>query len=249
MPTRTFAGAVKDGWDKSRKPLAYLLVMVAIVSRFIPGHDFGFAGLAAAFLILLLFVFEIHKAVTLKEPPKYYASFAAAIPRILQELDRFMQGHGEHRSIRVLGIVLFHQWPLLDPYLGELLAGPNPRRVNVEIALVDPTWPDLPALNPASQGMATGCIGLMEAFADLHHPRMAACGWSFSVHTYRYTPHLFGMLIGDDVLFVGRSFWAGDLLRGGQNEIEEFDTRDAHGRQKIDEFKGWFGKCKQVRVI
>jgi hypothetical protein len=138
----------------------------------------------------------------------------------------------------------------MDAFLTQqLLRQPPPRRLRIDIALIDRNWRGSKRLTGSSSQAAKFSLRRIMSFIQEHQEEMTRCHWSINVYSYRYTPHLFGILIKDSPLFVGRSFWDGNVLRGGSNEIEVFENRDAHGSQKIAEFKGWFEKSKQRPLI
>jgi hypothetical protein len=278
MGKRTFATMVKEIYEKARKPFAYILVAAAFGLRFFSGPEFAIASLTALGLVLLTIIFEIHKlvaskevferfssfddaihkitptifeihkSVSTKELPTGFSSFAKATSTIEHALDDYFQ-RTPNPTIQIIGISLFHQWPMLDPYLTNLLLRNNPPQLDLEIVLVDPTWTETKRLNPASSSTAASSIKKIKSFINQHKAEIKKYKWSIGVWKYRYTPHLFGILLGNNRLFVGRSFWDNGILRAGANEIEMFDTKDEHGSQKIKEFSGWFDKCKKKRVI
>lgn len=248
MNKSTFATKVKEIYEKTRVPLAYILVAAAIVLRFLPWSGFAVPALIALGLILLPILFEIHKAVTAKESARCFASYPEAIPSIKQALDTYIH-RKPNPSIHVLGIALYYQWPMLDDYLSNTLLAPNPPCLNLQITLLDPAWEESPRLDKPNPEQAQSSLASIHSFVAQNKERIQKCGWTIEVWTFRYTPHWYGILVGEKLLFVGTSFWDHGRLRGGSNPVEMFATGDALlGSQKIEEFRGWFQQCQQQKV-
>ncbi|MBI5590752.1 MAG: hypothetical protein HY881_09740 [Deltaproteobacteria bacterium] len=248
MNKQTFATKVRMLYEKARMPLAYMLVIAAVGLRFIPGKEYAFGALIALCLVMLSILFEIHKSVTSKESPRCFTSFTTATISIQQALDSYIQ-NTRNPSIRVLGIVLYHQWQMLDTYLSHTLLSPNPPQLNLQIALLYPDWSESAQLNKVFPVYANSNIASIEGFINQHKERVVKQGWNIEVWTYRYTPHWFGILAGENLLFLGRSFWDNGVLRGGSNGMEMLVTGDDFlGSQKIEEFQGWFQQCQQQKV-
>ncbi|MHC1728408.1 MAG: hypothetical protein AB9866_20795 [Syntrophobacteraceae bacterium] len=248
MNKPTFAAKLKETYEKSRVPLAYLLVLFAIALRFLPWPQFAVPALIALCLIILPILFETHKFVTNKESSRCSSSFTEAIPSIKRELDLYLHCT-PNPSIVVLGIALYYQWPMLDSYLSHMLLNPNPPRVNVQIALLDPDWEEAERWSSAHRDQANSSISSIRSFVDQHKERIRKFDWSFEVWTFRYTPHWFGILIGKGKLFLGRSFWHNGRLRGGPNALEMLSSGDDFlGSCKIEEFRGWFEFSQQKKM-
>lgn len=244
----TFASKLKHIYEKARVLLAYLLVGTAIILRLIPGPDFAIPALIALCIIMLPIIFEIHKAVTVTEPVRSFTSFNDAISTIKHSLDTYFQGESTP-LVRVLGYGLYYQWPMLDSYLANMLMRPNIPRLNLQIALLDPDWDECERLSTGYQEHAKSMINTIRAFVSDHKEQIVNCRWSVEVWTYRFTPHWFGILIGERKLFLGRSFWDNGRLRGGSNSLEMLTSDDGFLHlQKIEEFRGWFNKCQQQKL-
>ena len=248
MNTPTFATKVKEIYEKTRVPLAYILVVATIVLRFLPWPEFALPALLALGLILLSILFEIHRSVTAKELSRCFASYTEASPGIKQALDIYIH-HTSNPSIQVLGIALYYQWPMLDSYLARTLLAPNPPRLHLQITLLDPMLEESPRLDGANPEQAQSSIASISSFVTQNKERIQKYSWSIEVWMFRYTPHWYGILVGEDLLFIGTSFWDHGRLRGGSNPVEMFATGDALlGSQKIEEFRGWFQQCQQQKV-
>jgi len=247
MNETTFAKKLKSIYEKACQPLVYILVVAALALRLLPWPEFAIPALMALGLIMLPIIFEIHKAVTATESPRWFPSYNDAIPTIKHALDAYLQGESAP-LIRVLGYGLYYQWPMLDSYLTNVLLRPNPPRLTLQIALLDREWDELERVSTVYDEQARSTITAIECFVKDHRDQILNCGWSVEVWTYRFTPHWFGMLIGDSKLFLGRTFWDNGRLRGGSNPLEMLTRGDGLLQlQKIEEFLGWFKKCQEQK--
>lgn len=245
MAKNTFVATAKSIYNKISRPLAFLLVFAAFVLRFTPWPEVAVGVLVALGFIVLPVVFEIHTMLSEKVTDASFASFNDAIPHIQLALDDYIR-RTPNPQIQVLGFALVYQWPMLYSYLSQILNRAEPRPLAIRIALLDPDWTDTAALNRDFPGTASNHISATKAFVLRHRKQIHQYGWSISLFTFRYTPHWFGILIGDDVLFLGRGDWNNGVLMGGSNRVERITARGSiMESEKIDEFRQWFQQCQQ----
>lgn len=234
-------------YQKTRVPLAYGLVVAAVGLRYLP---WSFAPevalLALGFLLLTLF-FEIHKAVTASDVTNHFRSFSEAIPYIDRATAEYLQ-RARPATIRCLGVALYYQWPFLEDVLARLL-NESRTQLSVEITMLDPTWKDMDYFNDAWSAQVQGNYARLQSFMQQHEGKFADLKWTMKIYLYRSLPPWYGILLGDDTLFLGTSYWDHDKLKAGQNVVECFRASDVpRGSAKIHEFIGWFDHSKTRRI-
>jgi len=107
--------------DKSRQPLAYILISsVPVLRLYFPGNpnSVAWAFVALGFLLLPAF-FEIHKKIMEPATSKKFDNFQAAVASIHEEIDRITEGNGS-LNIKYLGLAGYH-WPHIETSLTRLL--------------------------------------------------------------------------------------------------------------------------------
>ena len=254
----TFQIKIMKHRHKVARDAAYILLLIAVLlplfKSFFPSSPMvALAALAACGAIIVGFVFEIHSmlaTLTKKPLPTTFSSLSVASPNIESALENYIQRVSKPR-VQVIGIVLQYQWPILEAYLQRILSEPYSRKLEnleMQIALLDPDWPYTEALNSRFPNEARGNIERIRAFVSNNQKLIHDYSWSFDIFTFQYIPHWVGMLIGDDVLFLCRSYWDNKRLRGGPNMVEMITAGASPLESEIiKEFRGWFRYSQQKK--
>jgi hypothetical protein len=244
---KSMAEIVKSAWRRCRFPLGYFLVVLAVVLRYQGSDNAVLAALLAIGLVLLPILSEIHSAVTASQRRTVFPKFGDAGPYMDQAISAYMKRQGT-RTIRCLGVVLHYQGSRLNEILTQLLKE-SQRQVVIEVAMLDPTWEMVGKLSDTWPTDSAAANLRLRSFMQEHTDSMLRLGWTMRVHTYRFVPHWYGILVGDEVLFLGTTYWEGGKLSAGRNSVEVF--RAANGSRDcevIQEFLGWFAYSCQPDV-
>lgn len=247
METPSFGTVLGDAYRKSRVALAYGLIFLALGLKYADLSDATDAALLALGILLLPVLFEIHRAVTAAAPPTIFRSFPEAHADITRAVTEYLAST-RPASIRCLGLALFYQWPFLEDLLARLLREKR-TQVSVELVMLDPFWKDMDHFNDAWSAQALGSYLRIQSFLTQHEVELRDLQWTITVHLYRFLPGCFGILLGDDTLFLGTIFCDHDRLKAGQNAVEMLKSSDVlRGAAKVQEFVGWFEYCKSRRL-
>lgn len=239
MTKRPWMQLLAEAVEKMRMPLAYVLVVGAFALRFTPWSDAIPVTLVALGLLLLPVLFEIHKKVVSTREATIFESFDSATNILASEIDRITEKHTRH-TLRYLGIALVY-WQHLEPCLSRLLKRSRVPPMDVQIVMLDPNWGGLDSLNPAWKSQISASAEWVENFIFVNKAAIEANRWSVTVHYYRGTPHLWGILIDDSTLFATTARWENGRLHGSHNPAELFRKNDDRlGDARIREFLGWF---------
>ncbi len=248
MSTMSFGTKLRNLYKRLQTPLAYIIVIIAASFSFSPWPKVSSGMLVAfAFLILPLF-FEIHKTVVSDSPVTSFNSFAEARPIILSVLDTHILQDRDPK-VRLLGSALYYQFPILEEFISNNILKANPGQLSVEIALMDPDWTDTSAADDALPGQIISTAGQIKKFVKNHSTLIEKHKWSIRLFQYQYLPQRLGILIGNNDLFLCRTYWKKGSFYGGANSVEHLNSNDsALATKKISEFKSWFNYLKQSEI-
>jgi hypothetical protein len=70
-------------------------------------------------------------------------------------------------------------------------------------------------------------------YFDSKYSSEAIFPWSMRFYVYRSLPNWYGLLLGDDLLFRGTTFWEDNRLRAGANMIEQHKASDVVRSKQI----------------
>lgn len=128
---------VRNAYFRTRQPLAYALILIAVGLSWVPAPELQTASLVALLTLITQILFEVHDAVAAIRTPRSFEDFFAAQPLMREYIQRSLDKRATV-SIRGLGMTLQHAWPLLETMLLPALDGGRTRNVHVELAVIDP---------------------------------------------------------------------------------------------------------------
>lgn len=236
----SFATMLRKFYRAIRRPMAWVLVVVAAASPLAPIPEIQIAALGALGLIILELLFELHKQVTQEKDVVVFSEFYEVSLALRGAIaDRL---HGNQRvCIRALGMSMGHAWPFLANTLVPILERDGRQVVDLQIAMLDAQWDRLEDLNPAWADRVGGNYRQILRFANEHRTLLERKGWRVSVHRYSHMPNWHGILIDQDLLFLGTCYWKSGLLTGGENQYELFRASESElATHRIEQFLSWF---------
>ncbi len=234
----SWASVLHDIIKKTRKPLAYILVISAFGLRFTPWHYTPEITLAMLGFILLPAFFEIHNKITEPNSKTTFDNFQAASSAIQAEIEKLSE-LGGNLTIRYLGMAGFN-WIYLEYAIVHVLKQSKVAKLKVELLLVDPEWDEIDACNNTWKTRIIGTTETVNYFFK-SKARINSEKLSIEIRYYKTLPQIWGVLVNDSVLFFGTAYWDNDHLRGGHNPIEVIKSKDSSfGMTRIKEFNGWF---------
>ena len=85
---------------------------------------------------------------------------------------------------------------------------------------------------PLAYFLVFAALGLK--YFDSKYSSEAIFLWSMRFYVYRSLPNWYGLLLGDNLLFRGTTFWEDNRLRAGANMIEQHKASDVvRGKQIV----------------
>ncbi len=236
--------AMKTAYYRMRQPMAYLLVVVAVGLNWLPVPGLQVAALTALALILMQLLFEVHDAASAIPSPRSFLDFFAAQPLMREYIQRSLDRNAQV-SIKGLGVTMQHAWPLLETMLLPVLDNGRVRNVHVELAVLDPEWPDLNRLNASWKTRIQGNVDSISLAQSILSTRLKDKSWRLELYKYRHMPNWHGFMIDEQYLFMGTCVWRDGVLTGGENRYELFEVSDQFGgTERIRQFNIWFEYCK-----
>ena len=247
---KTFLERLKEGYEAAKKPIAYIIMFVALLLESIPTefmppsiqqttYTVMILVLALILMEMLFTVYEkaIEEKATLNiiEAGDLYNSILAIV---LNE---------KNVSIKYIGVAGRIGWTnVLAKLLNENDADSmvaNRTKFKVQVALLDPK-----VQNQNSDFKRFGTVGdISEQIenAAQHIPEFSVPGSEVKLYHYDHMPNMLGFLVNDNYLFVTYSFWEtlhGKMtLRAGGTDYFVYDKNDDFGGQEvIRRFNGWF---------
>ena len=236
-----FGHQIRQIYERSRKPLAIILVILAVLLRVIPGLGTPamLGALAASAVIIISMLFEIHKEVTERSINTVYPDFYEASMDMRAAISKAAD-RDNRLTLRWLGMSMGHAWPFLLNTLNPLMNGRRPIQTRVELAFLDFEWPELETINPQRIETAKANFESVNRFRQDHQPVLAEKGWSIDAWLYRHMPNYHGLLINERELFLSTCGWQEMKLSGAGNPYERFSTNDGFGKKKVELFQQWF---------
>ncbi|PHQ58839.1 MAG: hypothetical protein COC08_09620 [Maribacter sp.] len=249
-PKKTFLERLKEGYEVAKKPIAYIIMFVALLLQTLPtdlmpksvqGHTYMVMLLILA-LILMEILFTIYEnsikdkaKLNIIEAGELYDSILAIV---LKE---------KNVTIKYIGVAGRIGWTnvitkLLNENNPDSLVA-NRTKFNVEIALLNPKtqnddkdYKRFKTVNEISDQIKD---------AAEHLPAVSVPGCNLSLYHYTHMPNMLGFLVNDNYLFVTYAFWETLLgkmtLRAGGTDYFIYDKNDDFGGQEvIRRFNGWF---------
>ena len=252
---------IKDSYKKSRPYIALISVICISLSPLIENEIYKVVALTVLSSILVSIVLDlfseiekrfdvINSKLGVKEPPIYYG-FNEALPYIKQVLiDNLLKN--EDISIKIIAVSAQFSWKsIVEVLLPELLAyNRNKVKFEVEFTLVDPEVLRLWGQKKLCKYCQT-VLSLKEIIANQEEYKSAieSGRLKLNVHLVDNVPHWHGLLINDDILFLGRSKW--DMTKRhkemhvGRKEYRKYTINDRfQGYQRVEVFQQWFDAYK-----
>ena len=247
---KTFLERLQDGYEAAKKPIAYLIMLVALGLQSLPPdllpkgvQQVTYTAMVLVLaLILMEMLFTIYEKVTeekatlnIIEASELYKSILAIV---LNE---------KNVSIKYIGVAGRIGWTAV---LAKLLNENNPdslvanrTKYNVQVALLNPDIQKDSMLYDRF-GTVSDVSNQVENAAK-HLPEFSITGSKLELSHYNHMPNMLGFLINDNYLFVTYTFWEslhGKLtLRAGRTDYFVYDKNDDFGGQEvIRRFNGWF---------
>lgn len=255
---RSIVQKFKSAYHTTKRELvafsASLLVIVLVIDR-IPvqllGKDLASSlkTVTAVFigLVTLQVLFEIYEKLekSLSELPVIVANDLLKRIRALVEKDKRV-------TIDFIGVAGRNGWQKVISYLLDDTDEENSilekREIHIRVALVSES-----ALAQIGDGgrIYTQVGVIAESIASTEERLKRAGYQNVSIELYRYDhlPTILGILVNDNYLFLGHTYWQRDpdcqlKLRGGGQQYIAYDKNDVFGGKFfIERFQGWFAYC------
>jgi hypothetical protein len=247
---KTLVERLREGYEKAKKPLAFILAFTAIALTTLPeevlpprlGQGANTAALLALALILMEILFEVYEKVVLE--PTGVNVINSNDP--YREVRKIVENERKV-SIQYMGVAGRHGW---QNVLAKLLAEGGSESLldsvefDVEVALIHPERcePDDPIFGRFD--MASSIDRQIRRRAEAVE-EVTGGGSRLSLYHYDHMPNMIGMLINDNYLYLTYCYWEerreGMVLRAGGSEYFVYDKGDQFGGQEcITRFQGWF---------
>ena len=252
---------IKDTYKKTRPYIAVIAVICISLSPLITNKTYkviAFTVLSSILISIILDLFSeiekrfvsINSKLGVKEPPIYYG-FNSALPYIKQTLvDKLLIN--ENINIKIIAVSAQFSWKnIVEVLLPELLKyNSNKVKFKVEFTLVDPEvlrqW--------GQKKLCKYCettLSLKDIITNQEEYKKAIENGrlELNLHLVDNIPHWHGILINDEILYLGRSKW--DMAKNhkemhvGRKEYRKFTMTDRfQGNQRIEIFQHWFDAYK-----
>jgi hypothetical protein len=236
-------------YNRGRAGIAYALVAFALAPQFLPLP----AGVSYSALSVLGFVgvsvlFDVEARLQVAESANRFSQFyevaAAMRSAALSRADR----SGLH--LQAVGMSMGHAWTFLAALLDEIAADPHVRDVKVDVAMLDPEWDQLEAINPHWAARCRPNRQAMETYSNTKMADQATRNWALQIHTYRHMPNWHGICLDGEILFLSTCSWRDGNLVGGENEYERFERgRGDRSARAFELFESWLGAIQVPRAV
>ena len=249
----SFLDRLKEGLEKAKKPLAYILVLIVVIVEALPNEILpGIAGGSAKIGLLLVLasilmgiLFEIHetlvkrnsKLTVIKSNDLY-----SRIARIIKD--------SKNPKIQYIGVAGRHGWQtviekLLTEGTKDSVVGMS--QFEVEMALIEPEL-----CTEGSLFERFDIVGpiIKQIRKKIETVSKENSGGSLSLYTYDHMPNMIGFLINNNYLFLTLAHVENQngeaTLRAGGTDYFVYSRNDLFGGQEaIKRFQGWFDYIKE----
>ena len=234
------ARTIRSAYLKVRKPLAFVLVIVAFAMRFVSIPVVQDAVLVALGIMVIQMLFELHDRITATERPRIYKEFFDATLQMRSCVEKTIEKKGDI-SIQWIGMTMHHAWTFLKNILPGIVADKRRVSIKIELCMLDSGWDKLEGLNASWKGRTVTNYEAICLFKKQVENKQTDNKWSIDVYLYRHMPHWHGLLIDNKYLFLSTCSWKDGVLLGGENPYELYERDDKlGGSKKISQFNSWF---------
>jgi hypothetical protein len=257
---KTLVEIWKETYPKIRPWVAIFLVGSFLTSVVVDSTPYKIGILSALASNIIFLIFDLSNTIkarldkidnNLKEPePPTYPDFNDALPVIKKALMERLNRNKDVR-IRILAVSAQFSWKtLIETTIPTLLkVGTKNPKIDIEVVIVKPSilhdWGQKQLENDAKNTL----IG-EENFKRKYKTSFETGKLSLKVYQYDNIPHWHGILIDNDVLFMGRCKWEviDDKyyhLLVGQIDYRQFRLNDRFGgNARIELIDNWFDAYK-----
>lgn len=199
------------------------------------------AGLAAASglgVLVIAVLFDLEKTVIHRLSTSRFEDFhdVAADMRAVA----LRRAGKDNFRLDAIGMSMGHAWTLISGVLDTLLRDTNARNIQINISMLDPTWPELHQLNPGWAARAPANHTAIVDYIARHQNDFNQRHWTFALHTYRHMPNWHGICLDDQVLFLSTCSWQSAELTGGENEYERLERGSGDKNDRLFAiFRSW----------
>lgn len=250
MKKPSFIDRLKEGFEIAQKPIAFIVMLTALMldslpSSFLPPSTRAFAYLGVLLvlaLILMKILFEIYEKVVKDEKKLDTIESGELYASILN-----IVSNERSVTIKCLGVAGRNAWTnvlekLLDENNSDSLIA-NRTKFDIDISLLNPEFLCTNEHLFQRFGVVTSIANSIEK-ASSHLIQFAEPGSSLKLHFYEHMPNMLGFLINNNYLFVTYAYCEhlqGEMtLRAGGTNYFVYDKNDKFGGQDvIRRFIGW----------
>ncbi|GIU05736.1 MULTISPECIES: hypothetical protein [unclassified Shewanella] len=264
MDQKGFLQRVVEGYEKTKKPLAYVMIFLVVLVGSIPSEllplSIGKFTLTSMFLalsvILMGVLFEIYDKVVQEKKSLNLINST----KLYDEIGDIIKNS---RKIKIQYIALAgrHGWnQVLEKLLNDKLqkAQANKVEFTFEVAMLDPEV-CIPGNKNFERFDSAHSIARQIAEKSEQIKAIKDLNSSLELYLYNHMPNMIGFLVNNNYLFVTHCSWEKDIgnrneltLRAGGQDYFVYDLNDDFGGQEfIARFRGWFEYIRQnnTRVV
>lgn len=246
-------------YQKAKKPLIFFLLAFALIVPYIPqeffGKDFSLTAVWAGLgTILLEILFTMQNKIVEfvdknDEKIEQYDSWSDASTKVMDIIKRQLKNEKEVK-ISAIGLALRTYEQLVREVINTTNNQPK-IKLQINLLMIDVDYlasenTDLPkSLIDQYSTQAEGTEATLRFLKERYKSRIDEGRLEINLFKYNYLPNLYGVLIDEEYLFLGHTYWEKKSLRGAGSTYEFFENDDDFGGyQKIQLFNSWFNFAK-----
>lgn len=223
-------------YDKTHKPVTYVLILIAIISPHTPYEQLMQPAIAAAALLILQMLFAIENKVINHIANKQYPDFFNAVVDMQDVLDS--QSRTAHLDVKWIGTSMDCGWPFIRKNLDRILDSNRACIINIEIYMLSPSYDRLEGLNSMWPGQTKSNSDDIHGWKKLIEGKY---GDRISVTLCQYSsvPYYSGLLVSENILFLAQCSWGPTVYSVGSNSYTRYELKKGQGFREIDQFLKW----------
>ena len=229
-------GVLKELYVKAQKPVAYILLLIAIIVLYTPYQQLLLPSIAALSLLILNMLFTIEDKVSEDFKPKTFLDFYNATLPMQQALD----AHVKSRCLTVkwIGTSMDCGWPFLRKNIARILDQFPASKVSLEIFMLSEHFQLLAELNrmwPTQvKNNKEDIIGWKAMIEEAYPGRIEV-----ALCEYQSIPNYSGMLVNESTLFLAFCSWGPTSFSVGNNPYTRYEKKRGQGLELIDQYLKW----------
>jgi len=175
---------MRTAYLRTREPIGYLLVVIAVVGSLSSNPKLQTSALAMLLGIILRLLFEVYSRTDSSSLPlRRVKSVADARAEMEKSLKTALKEDGFIR-VQWIGMTMFNVWNTMEAVFDSLAEEARAPRVRFEVAMLDSSWLNQNRINPAWTGVSADINAeKIRLYTQGNPDKLRGLDWVFEVQS------------------------------------------------------------------